>query len=75
MSGTIKFTKQKAEILLQRGKDVTFQVSASVTMKSVVFWDVMPCGCCKNGRFGGPCRLHHQDEKIGELGMLTVTGN
>jgi hypothetical protein len=22
-------------------------------MKNVVFWDVTPCGCCKNQRFGG----------------------
>jgi hypothetical protein len=25
----------------------------AVTMKNVVFWDVMPCGSCKNRRFGG----------------------
>jgi hypothetical protein len=24
------------------------------------FWDVTPCGCCKNRRFRGTCRLHHQ---------------
>jgi hypothetical protein len=22
-------------------------------MKNGVFWDVTPCGCCKNRRFGG----------------------
>jgi hypothetical protein len=26
-------------------------------MKNVVFWDVTPCGSCKNRRFGGTCRL------------------
>jgi hypothetical protein len=42
-------------------------------MKNVVFWDVMPYGCCKNKRFGGTCRLH-QVERISELGtMLAVT--
>jgi hypothetical protein len=26
-----------------------------VTMKNTVFWDVMPCGSCKNWHFGGMC--------------------
>jgi hypothetical protein len=21
-------------------------------MKNAIFWDMIPCGCCKNGRFG-----------------------
>jgi hypothetical protein len=25
----------------------------TVTIKNGIFWDVMPCGCCKNRRFGG----------------------
>jgi hypothetical protein len=25
----------------------------SCTLKNVVFWDVAPCGTCKNQRFGG----------------------
>jgi hypothetical protein len=32
-------------------------------MKNTVLWDVMPCGLCKNRRFGGNYRLHHQGEK------------
>jgi hypothetical protein len=32
---------------------VRFEVSTAVTMKSGVFWDVTPCGSCKNRRFGG----------------------
>jgi hypothetical protein len=32
---------------------VRFEVFTAVTMKSGVFWDVMPCGSCKNRRFGG----------------------
>jgi hypothetical protein len=28
-------------------------------MKNGVFWDVMPCGSCKNRHFGGTC---HPDE-------------
>jgi hypothetical protein len=31
----------------------------AVTMKNAVFWDVTPCGSCKNRRFGGTYRLHH----------------
>jgi hypothetical protein len=31
-----------------------------VTMKNAVFWDVTRCGCCKNRRFRGTLRLHHQ---------------
>jgi hypothetical protein len=26
-------------------------------MKNGVFWDVMPCGSCKNRRFGSLCQL------------------
>jgi hypothetical protein len=32
---------------------VRFEVSTAVTRKNVVFWDVTPCGSCKNRRFGG----------------------
>jgi hypothetical protein len=35
----------------------------AITMKSAVFWDVTACGSCKNQRFGGTCRLHHQGYK------------
>jgi hypothetical protein len=28
-----------------------------------VFWDIMPCGSCKNRRFGGTQRLLHQGDK------------
>jgi hypothetical protein len=32
---------------------VEFEVFTAVTMKNGVFWDVTPCGSCKNRRFGG----------------------
>jgi hypothetical protein len=32
---------------------VRFEVFTAVTMKNGVFKDVMPCGSCKNRRFGG----------------------
>jgi hypothetical protein len=34
-------------------KVVRFEVFTAVTMKNDVFWDVTPCGSCKNLRFGG----------------------
>jgi hypothetical protein len=44
----------------------------AMTMKNGVFWDVMPCGSCKNRRFGGTSHLHHQGDKNGRL---LVTAN
>jgi hypothetical protein len=32
---------------------VTDDVFTAVPMKNAVFWDVTPCGSCKNRRFGG----------------------
>jgi hypothetical protein len=29
-------------------------LSFALTVKNAVFWDVTPCGSCKNRRFGGP---------------------
>jgi hypothetical protein len=43
---------------------VRFEVFTAVTMKNGVFWDVTPCGSCKNRRFGGTYSLLHQGDKI-----------
>jgi hypothetical protein len=32
---------------------VRFEVFTVVTIKNCVFWEVTPCGSCKNRRFGG----------------------
>jgi uncharacterized protein with PIN domain len=32
---------------------VMFEVFMAVTKKNAVFWDVTPCGSCKNRCFGG----------------------
>jgi hypothetical protein len=32
---------------------VRIEVFTAVTMKNCVFWDLTPCGFCKNLRFGG----------------------
>jgi hypothetical protein len=36
---------------------IIFDVFRAVTMKNGVFWDVTPCGSCKNRRSGGTSRL------------------
>jgi hypothetical protein len=33
-------------------------------MENTVFWNVTPCGSCKNQRFRGKYRFHHQGDKI-----------
>jgi hypothetical protein len=42
---------------------VRFEVFTAVTMKNDVFWNVTPCGSCKNRRFGGTWHLLHQGDK------------
>jgi hypothetical protein len=42
---------------------VRSEVYMAVTMKNAVLWDVTPCCFCKNRRFGGTWRLHHQGDK------------
>jgi hypothetical protein len=45
-------------------------------LKIIVFYDEMTCGYCKNQRFEGTLRFHHQSERISELGTtLIVTRN
>jgi hypothetical protein len=44
-------------------ENVRFEVSTAVTMKNAVFWDVTPCGSCKNLRFGVMYRLRYQGDK------------
>jgi hypothetical protein len=34
-----------------------------MSMKNAVFWDLTPCGSCKNRCFGGTYRLHHRGRK------------
>jgi hypothetical protein len=39
--------------LKSQNEDLRFEVFTAVSMKNDVFWDVTPCGSCKNRRFGG----------------------
>jgi hypothetical protein len=41
-----------------------FEVFTAMTVKNAVFWDVTPCGSCKNERFGGNYHFYHQGKKI-----------
>jgi hypothetical protein len=43
--------------------NVRFEVFTAATIKNGVFLDATPCGSCKNRRFGGTRRLHHQGDK------------
>jgi hypothetical protein len=43
------------------------EVFTAVTMKNVVFWDVVPCIFCLNRRFGGIYCLHLHGRKPREL--------
>jgi hypothetical protein len=45
-------------------------------LKNGVFWDVTPCGSCKNRRFEGTSASFISVTRIGELGTtLAATGN
>jgi hypothetical protein len=33
------------------------ELGTTLALKNCVFWDVTPCGSCKNRRFGGTWRL------------------
>jgi hypothetical protein len=54
MRGHVIVSSDK-QINFQRNKilPVRLEVFTAVTIKNGVFWDVTPCGSCKNRRFGG----------------------
>jgi hypothetical protein len=37
--------------------------SSLAVMKNAIFWDVMPCSCCKNRCFGGMYHCHHHGQE------------
>jgi hypothetical protein len=41
----------------------TTEFFTTVTMKNALFWDVTPCGSCKNRCFGGRYCLYDQGDK------------
>jgi hypothetical protein len=46
---------------------ITFSIAVNIysirILKNAVFWNMTPCGCCKNRCFGGTYRLRDQGEK------------
>jgi hypothetical protein len=40
---------------------VRYEVFTAVTMKNAVFWDITPCGSCKNWHFRGMYCLHYHN--------------
>jgi hypothetical protein len=40
-------------------------------MKNAIFWEVTPCGSCKNLRFGESVASIIKVTRIGELGTLS----
>jgi hypothetical protein len=47
---------------------VIFEVFTAVTMKTGTFWDITPCGSCRNRRFGGTGAYFIRVTGIGEIG-------
>jgi hypothetical protein len=48
----------------KHNKNVGFEVSTAVVMKSIIFWDMTPCSLLRcNRRFGGTYRLHLQGRR------------
>jgi hypothetical protein len=52
--------------------DMRFEVSAALPMRNAIFWDVTPCGSCKNRHFGGTCQLLFTANVVGSLIIFTV---
>jgi hypothetical protein len=50
---------------------VRFEIFIAVTMKNAVFWDIMPCGSCRNGRSSETSVLTRTTQhNISENGIL-----
>jgi hypothetical protein len=47
---SVALNREEWQIL---SRNVRFEVLTAMTTKNGVFWDVTPCDCCKNRRFGG----------------------
>jgi hypothetical protein len=57
--------------------DTHFRVHTSPSLRNVVVWDVTPCGCCLNRRFGGSYHIHYQGKENSSpiLSTLTIRRN
>jgi hypothetical protein len=64
--GRTKRRKSKKNLNKEHGAKilVVYRIKNNNTLKkNAVFWDVTPCGSCKNQRYVGTYRLHHQGDK------------
>jgi hypothetical protein len=51
-------TENRHYIIIYKHKNITalpkiIATKQQINVKNGIFWDVKPCGCCKNRRFGG----------------------
>jgi hypothetical protein len=63
----IRIWKKKIPFKLEiyvRGDILRIEVFTAVTMKNGVFWDVTPCGSCKNRHFGGLLGISSQRASV-----------
>jgi hypothetical protein len=63
---SLAFARKTMMPTWQQGRKVRivrFEVFTAVAMKNAFFWDVTPCGCCKNWRVGGTHCIYHQGGK------------
>jgi hypothetical protein len=47
------------DAILHRDDIFLRNIRSYKTLKNVVFWDITPCGFCKNQSFGGMYHLYH----------------
>jgi hypothetical protein len=78
----VEFVSDRMSYIILRGcwfhinvLNVRFEVFTVVSMKNGVFWDVTPCGSCKNDVSEEPSASFIRMTRIGELGTLAVTSN
>jgi hypothetical protein len=50
---TMMIVQLEIQKCMHSAQFVRFEVFTAVTVKNAVFWDVTPCGSCKNRRFRG----------------------
>jgi hypothetical protein len=54
--------------------DVGFEVLTAVVMKSIIFWDIAPCGPLSvNRRFGGTYYLHLEGLKTSAFTLVSCS--
>jgi hypothetical protein len=59
----VSLSQRNPETKITSTEVVRFEVFRALTMKNTIFWDVTPCGSCRNRRFGGMYRHNHQGDK------------